>query len=242
MLAFYALFGVTILLRPSPRGRLFWFVLPSLLTLLPTFAYYYVIGHSLKPFAARPELFAYAGSYWSATGPAQSRLTGGSWNPLPFAAGYGALLLIGARRGFLVYNPVAGLALYGILRVISRRVTYWREAVAVLAASCAVVGYYALNSANYSGAAYSIRWFVPFLPLWWFFGAPIIQDLSNWKPWQRRVLAGLCGLSVFYALAGALNPWPPEWHSFLLPLSNFKEAWLHYLSGERSELLQPQTL
>jgi len=68
MVVFYGLFGACILLRRQGRTRAFWFALPSLVTLAPTVAYYYAIGHSIKPFAARPELFIYPGSPWLATG------------------------------------------------------------------------------------------------------------------------------------------------------------------------------
>jgi hypothetical protein len=228
MLVFYGLFGVCMLLRPGRRSSALWFFLPSLLTLAPTCAYYYAIGHNIRPFAARPEFFAYSGSQWSANGPPGTRLTGGTWNRWPFAAGYGTLLLVGTRRGFLIFNSTAGLALYGLARSIRTRTKYWREAAVVLAGSAIVVAYYAFSSANYSGASYSIRWFVPFLPLWWFFGSVAIDNFDNWTPRQRMLTSALCAVSVFYALAGAVNPWPYEWRSSLVPLINIKDQLTQY--------------
>jgi hypothetical protein len=224
MLAFYGLFGVCILLGPGRRSRVLWFFLPGVLTMAATLGYYFTIGHSIKPFAARPELFVYPGSQWSMTGDPQARLTGVAWNPLSFALRYGALLLAGPRRGFLIYNPASWLALYGIALSVWRKAEYWREAVAVMVASAVVVGYYALASVNYSGWSYSIRWFIPFLPLWWFFGSPAIKTFDGWALWKRRLLAGLVAISVFYAVAGALNPWPAPWHGPLLPLANVRDA------------------
>jgi hypothetical protein len=223
MLAFYGLFAACLLMRPARRVRALWFVLPAALTLVPTFAYYHAIGHSFKPFAARPELFAYPGSPWAGTGVSTVRLTGGSWNPWPFAVSYGCLMLVG-RRGFLIYNPTSCLALYGLTRSIRMKAKYWREAVAVLAGSAAVITYYAFSSANFSGASYSIRWFVPLLPLWWFFGSAAIERLESWTRWQKLVVAGLCAVSVCYAVAGALNPFPEEWHGYGMPLSNVLES------------------
>jgi hypothetical protein len=224
MLAFYAVFALCILMRPEWRSRALWFLLPGFLTMAPTCAYYYAVGHSIMPFNVRPELYVYPGSQWKTSGDAGTRLTGGSWNSPAFAARYGALMLAGPRRGFLIYNPTSFLALYGLGRTIWTRKKYWREAVAVAAGSAVIVGYYALSSTNYSGATYSIRWFIPFLPLWWFFGAAAIEHVADWSPWQKRLAAGLCALSLFYALAGALNPWPYEWRGALVPLINIREA------------------
>ena len=224
MLVFYALLGGCILLQPGRRGRMLWFVLPGILTLVPTCAYYYAIGHSIKPLAARAELFVYPGSFWTATGEFEQRLTGASWNPWPFAAIYGPLLLVGPH-GFLIYNPTASLALYGLARSIWTKAKYWREAAAVLVGSAVVIAYYAFASVNYSGSTYSIRWFIPFLPLWWFFGTAAIED---WTSWKKRLVVGLCALSFFYALAGALNPWPDPYHGYLTPLTNVRDELRRY--------------
>lgn len=224
LLAFYGLFAVCILLRRQGRGRALWFFLPSLLTIVPTFAYYYAIGHSIKPFAARPELFAYPGSPWLATGESTARLTGGSWNSWAFAARYGFLLLLG-KRGFLLYNPTACIALYGLARTVWTKAKFWREALAVSVGSAAIIAFYAFSSANFSGAAYSIRWFVPLLPLWWYFGPPAaLENIRIWPPWKKFLLAGLCAMSLFYALAGAMNPWPEEWRGLSMPLSNITDT------------------
>ena len=224
MLAFYGLFAVCILPRRDRWRHLLWFLLPGILTMAPTCAYYYAVGHSILPFNVRPELYVYPGSQWKPTGEAGTRLTGGSWNSLGFAARYGALMLVGVRRGFLIYNPASFLALYGLARTIRLRRKYWREGAAVATGSAAIVCYYAFSSSNYSGATYSIRWFIPFLPLWWFFGATALENIGTWGPWKKRLAAGLCALSVFYALAGAMDPWPYEWRGAEVPLINIRDA------------------
>jgi hypothetical protein len=219
MLAFFGLFALCLLLRREHRWLVPWFLAPCLLTLAPTFAYYYTIGHSLKPFAARPEFFSYPGSPWVTAGEGTARLTGASRNAVPFAIRYGFLMLFG-KRGFLLYNPLACLAVFGVVRAAARRTGYWREAVAVLLGSTAVIAYYAFSSANFSGASYSIRWFVPMLPLWWFFGGSALERAPAWGRAQRWLLAAACALSLFYAFAGALNQWPEEWRGYRLPIDN----------------------
>ena len=219
MLAFLALLAVCLLVRPERRKLTFWFLLPTLVTLLPTFLYYYSIGHSIEPFAARPEFFLYPGSPWVSSGESTARLTGASRNSLPFAIKYGFLMLFG-KRGFLLYNPLGVVAIYGMVRAIAARSKYWREALAALLGSALIVVYYAFSSANFSGASYSIRWFVAFLPLWWFFGTPALENLHSWTRWQRALLTAACGISLFYAAAGALNQWPEEWRGYQLPFHN----------------------
>ena len=156
---------------------------------------------------------------WSPSGDIHHRLTGAGWNSWQFAAGYGPSLLVGPH-GFLIYNPAALLALYGMVDVIRRRMRYWLEASGVAAGSCAVVAYYAFASVNYSGWSYSVRWFIPFLPLWWFFGAPVV---TRWSRRAPRWAVALCAVSVFYALAGTLNPWPSPYLGYATPWANIVE-------------------
>jgi len=219
MLVFYGLFFLCILARPGARIRLLGYLVAGLLLIGATCAYYYVVGHSIRPFNVRPEFYVYPGSPWVTTGESTARLTGASRNSLPFATMYAFLMLFG-KRGFLLYNSLSLLALYGIVRTAAGRARYWREALAVLLGTCALIAYYAFSSANFSGASYSIRWFVPLLPLWWFFGARALQNLPVWSPWKRCLVGCLCTLSVVYALAGAMNPWPEEWRGLSIPVSN----------------------
>jgi hypothetical protein len=134
----YAAFWALLMFRGERRAAL-WFLLPASLTLLPTASYYYSIGGSFKPFAARPELFAYAGSAWVGTdNNAREHLTGEGWNSLAFAMRYGFLCLFGPR-GFLVYQPLIWLALYGLVRTLYRRLLFWQEALAITAGSAAMM-------------------------------------------------------------------------------------------------------
>ena len=51
------------------------------------------------------------------------------------------------------------------------------------------------------------------------------KDASRFR---GMALLALCALALFYACAGALNPWPYEWRSALVPLSNIREALVQY--------------
>jgi hypothetical protein len=217
----YAAFCLLLVLRPERRRQVLWFVLPAFFTILPTAVYYYSIGGSLTPFAARPELFRYPGSPWieKSNNPFREQLTGGSWNSARFALQYGFLCLFGPR-GFLIYNPLLWIALYGLGLTILRRLAFWREAVAVAAGSVAMMLYYFFASTNYSGWSYSIRWFVALIFLWAFFGAAAVQRM----PWRTAVaipITALAAVSVFYAVGGVADPWPrPNLMGYLTPLFN----------------------
>ncbi|MEO8368681.1 MAG: hypothetical protein ABI806_05750 [Candidatus Solibacter sp.] len=217
LLVFFGAFGLSAMARWG-KGAV-WFFVAGALALAPVGVYYYAVGHSLVPIAARPELFVYSGSVWSADGGIYNRLTGAGWNSGQFAASYGVKLLVGPH-GFLIYNPASWLALYGMALVIRRRMRYWIEAAGAAAGSCLVIVYYALASVNSSGWTYSVRWFIPFLPLWWYFGAPVV---NGWTQRAPRWAVALCAVSVFYALAGTLNPWSSPYSGYATPWTNIVE-------------------
>jgi hypothetical protein len=215
----YAAFSVLILVCRDRRASLLWFLLPSVVTLAPTEAYYYLVGGSLQPFGGRPELFVYPGSVWvDPSSHAYEQLTGTGWNSLGFALRYGFLCLLGPR-GFLIYNPLVWIALYGMARTIARRQAFWREAIAIAAGSTMMIAYFAFVSTNYSGGCYSIRWFVPLLFLWWFFAG----SACDWLASRKWTVAILAPVSVFYAVAGVEDPWPSR-SGFSTPFVNVSRA------------------
>jgi hypothetical protein len=197
--AFYASFGLDLLLRPERRKQVIWFLLPACLTVAPTLVYYFVISGSIKPIAARPELFTYPGSIWAQ---GKEQLTGAHWNSVGFALEYGLKCLFG-RGGILTYSPVLIIAIYGMARTIRRRLRFWREAVAVAAASFLMLVYYSFASTNYGGWAYGIRWFVAISFLFCFFGGAA-ADLLVHRKW---LVASLAFVSVVYAVGGMPDPW-----------------------------------
>jgi hypothetical protein len=217
-LVYYALFAVLVL---SKRGfyAFVYFVLPASLTMLPTLYYYRAVSGSIAPLATRPEFFEYPGSYWSA---GKESLTGIHWNTPIFTIRYAFRCLFGSR-GFLLYNPVLTLGLIGTVQTITRRGDRWLEALAIAVASIIFVGYYVMGSTNYSGQCYSIRWFVPIIPVLMVFAGPQFQKLTI--GWRRYGLALLLLVSAFYAFAGAMNPWVLEGHGYATPFYNVASFW-----------------
>lgn len=175
------------------------FVIGSIVALLPAFWVNVLISGSPIPVQLVPAYFDYPGSPWSAdlqlTGEAVNR----GWPLVTYAAG----MLLGSR-GFLLYNPLLLLALPLLAREAFGGRQFTREARAVVVSSLAVVAYYVLFSVNYGGWSYSIRWFVPLLPLWLFFLHPF---LVGWGRRRQVVFGGLLAVSVVIAAIGVLNPW-----------------------------------
>jgi hypothetical protein len=224
---FYIAFVVSALIRRVSRKAILWFLLPACLTLLPTAAYYYFVGGSFKPFAARPELFSYPGSFWTqlddpALNLTHEKLTGGQLNSLEFALRYGFLCLFGPH-GFLIFNPLIWIAIWGLVRTIRHRLQFWCEAVAIASASLAMMLYYFFASTNFGGWSYSVRWFVAMLFLWWFF-APAVADLLASRKW---IVAVLSAVSVLYAVGGVAEPWPNPGLGYAAPLANIMQVLRH---------------
>ena len=214
-------FGVYVLLESSLRRRALAIVIPCAVVLAAGAAYNYAICGSLRPMQVTPQYFDYPGGHFA---PGGEPLTGITRNPLPFALNYLGQLLFG-WNGFLLYSPLLLFAIAAAIITIVRRRALWKLAVAVLVTSAGYVVYYALYSSNFAGCSYSIRWYVAFVPILFFFAFPILQEHSKWI----RV-AFACGfaVSIPVALLGAVDPWScgaPSilfnlsfWRSFLLDL------------------------
>ncbi|MFT3860239.1 hypothetical protein [Micropruina sp.] len=162
-LALPVAFGCSLAFDRWLRRRLWAYATGLALALAPWLVTNYAISGGLVPVQLVARYFLFPGSPWT-----PEQLTGAQMNSGAALAGYSFSLLFGGR-GFLLYNPLALLAIPLLLREFSKRRRFAVEALATTGASMLIFGYYALWSNNFSGASYSIRWFVPLLPLWIFF-------------------------------------------------------------------------
>jgi len=124
-------------------------------------------------------------------------------NDAGFALRYALLMFVGPR-GFLLYNPLLAIALWGLVLTIRQKGTFYYEGILVALGCSLIVLYYFLTTTNFGGWAYSIRWFVPMLPLLFFFLYPYFESYS---PGRARVFRLLFCVSVVIAIVGAINPW-----------------------------------
>jgi len=196
---FYPLFLAYVLRDARLRHSAVWYVLPLLVTLLPALAITYSIHHSILPVQIVRSYFQYPGSPWIKSG----GLSGMGINSAQFSLKYGLLAFVGPK-GFLIYNPILWVALWGLVRTIRQKDPFFYEAI-VVGAGCVILGlYYVLFTIDYSGWSYSIRWFVPVLPLLFFFLYPYFGAYDERRARNFRMLLGA---AVVIAVVGALNPW-----------------------------------
>ncbi len=137
----------------------------------------YSIGGSLRPVAMVPEYFQWPGSPFADA----ADLTG-SWNHDGVAQflGYAARLLVG-QRGFVLFNLPLWLAVVGFVILMRRRAPEWPELISLATWAVGTWIIYAALSTNYSGAAVSIRWFVPLLGAGFFVLCVFLRDYPEYS-------------------------------------------------------------
>lgn len=212
---FYALFLLYVLRDPRLRGGIIFYLLPLLATLLPALAITYSIHHSIVPVQIVASYFQYPGSPWVGT----DQLSGMRSNTAQFAFTYALSALLGPK-GFLLYNPIIAIALWGLVRVIREKGRFFYEAIVVGAGSTVLVLYYLLVTNNYGGWSYSIRWFVPLLPLLFFFLYPYFE---TYGPKRARRFRVLLSVAIVIAFVGAIDPWSHRDLSEVPFIANLKE-------------------
>ncbi|BCJ51441.1 hypothetical protein Asp14428_29160 [Actinoplanes sp. NBRC 14428] len=198
ILAVFGGFFLYVLADKRLRSHAAWYLLPLPLTAIPALLVNYRISGSLVPVQLVTSYFQYPGTPWK-----PQALTGAGMNQGAFLAEYTYHALIG-RRGFLLYNPLLFLALPLLVRELGGSRPFHREARVVCAVTVPIVAYYLLYSNNYSGWSYSIRWFVPLLPLLFFFLYPILASkFVTLKVLFFTVFAAGAAIAVI----GLINPW-----------------------------------
>jgi hypothetical protein len=215
MAAFYAGFSFSILCNPHLRKNFFFYLLPLVFTAFPSLFVNYHISGSLVPVQINRSYFEYPGSPW--LGRMQS-LSGISANHGLFLLTYAFHSLLGFR-GFLLYNPLLFISFPYLIREIRNRRAFRQEALVVSIVSLMIVSYYFIFTNNYSGAAYSIRWFVPLLPLLFFFIYPFFEAFSARR---RRIFIALSCVSFAIAGIGLINTAPYDSLSTWPVMANLK--------------------
>jgi hypothetical protein len=213
---FYVVFFLYLVRDPKLRKNCGFYLLPLSLTVLPALAMTYSIHHSVLPVQIFRSYFEYYGSPWIGS----SELSGMGTNDAPFFVRYALLTLFGPK-GFLIYNPFLAVALWGLAREIRKKEAFYHEGIAVAGASIALALYYWLTTNNYGGSSYSIRWFVPLIPVLLFFLYPFLEDFNGRRAMQFRALLGV---SILIAFVGAINPWSQVIYSEAPFIANIKQV------------------
>lgn len=185
------------------------YVLGALPVLALHFAINWAVAGNLVPFGMHDEAFEYPMSPFllmSLTGVEQELLSPERAVYL-FGATFGASGLF-SHHPILLAAVVAGLALLGGWR---RRTGNLAAGILPAAAlgSLGITGFYLVQSNNFGGSAFGMRWFAVFAPLLLLFPAAWLARHPDWRP--SRAAAGLLGFLWLWSAAGAalgaVNPW-----------------------------------
>ncbi len=217
---FFVVFLADVLRDSSLRHRVLFYVLPLLVTVLPTLAINYSIHRNFMPVQIYRSYFEYPGSPWIGS----DELSGMITNDPAFSAKYAFMTLFGPK-GFLIYNPLLFIAAWGVIAAIRKQDRFFWEAILITGGSAVFLLYYWSTTDNFAGWSYSIRWFVPLLPLLMFFIYPWLLAFDQRK-YVKAFHTLLC-VSIVIAFVGALNPWSPLVYSEISFVANIEQFISH---------------
>jgi hypothetical protein len=220
--AFYVGFLFYILINSNLRRQTLFYLIPLMLTVLPALSVNYYISGSVIPVQINRNAFEYPGSPWVSS----DGLSGVKANQGIFFLVYSFSSLLGPK-GFLLYNPLLFIALPYLIREIRKGQPFRQEALVISLVSLIFVFYYFLFTDSYGGWSYSIRWFVPLLPLLFFFIHPFFENF-NLK--RRRIFTTLFSIATIISCIGIINPWSNGSLSEIPLVSNIKALIAYFLN------------
>jgi len=171
----------------------------------------YWLGGTLTPIGSVPEFFDWPGSSFD------RRNMTGFWNhkSLGDFAIYMRELTIVPLHGFFPHNLPLLVAVPGVFVLWRRRAAEWPELVWGTAWCVTSWLLYGALSSNYGGYCCSIRWFVPFLAVGYYFLAVLIRDDDRFR--SGLLLFGGLGAAAAY-FEWRQGPWlepDAEWFQVL---------------------------
>ncbi len=172
------------------------FALTSLIT-------YWAAGRWI-PLYLDPNAYNYPGTVLNPTAGG----TNGFYS-LEFGVQYAYNLLIG-RRGVLAFTPLLIFACAGVVIVIRSNTSGLRRlTIAMLGGSLAFSLYLILRTDNFGGAAWGTRWFVPLVPVWWYYTRDAYDALreGRFAPIGTLLFWGAVLLSFLTVLPGLQDVW-----------------------------------
>ncbi len=199
---FYVGYLVYIFFDKHLAKNYFYFLFPLLLTVLPTLLINYYISNSFIPVQIIKSNFEYTGSPWIQSGNLDN-LSGISINSGMFIF-LNAIKLLISHKGFLIYNPLLFIAIPCLWYHIVSKGCFFKHAIVTAAASIIILIYYILFTKGGGGWSYSVRWFVPLLPVLYIY---IFSFFDNINSKKKLVFYTLSGISTVIALIGLINPW-----------------------------------
>jgi hypothetical protein len=195
------------------------FMAGALIPLTIHFVVNYSIGGTFLPLQLNPQFFEFDGSVWTGS----KTLSGVSMNTPLFTIQYAFISLFGFK-GFIWYNPLLLFLVPLVIRNVRHGKEFQLETLIILFGSIVLMSYYWLFSSNYGGWSYSIRWFVPILPLFFFYLFEYEYE-TDWRG-EKPIFWALVICSVIIAGIGLINPWSNQDLHGVPIIANLKQLWV----------------
>jgi hypothetical protein len=200
---FIAAFGLWVLFTRRPLRVLLTYVLGALIPFAVGAVVNFWAAGTIVPLYFDPKAYDFVGTVLNTTVGGTSGFY--SWE---FGARYAYDMFVG-QRGLFAFTPMLIFALIGMFTALRRR-PQRGLVLALLLCSLVFAAYLILRTDNFGGLAWGTRWFVPLVPLWWYFSR------DAYGLWREPRWASMAWRTFFW-LAVAL--------SFLTAAQGLHDAW-----------------
>lgn len=199
---FIVAFGLWVLFTRWPPRVLLSYVLGALVPFALSAVINFQAAGTIVPLYFDPKAYDFVGTVLNTTVGGTSGFY--SWE---FGARYAYDMFIG-QRGLFSFTPMLIFALIGM--VIALRRPQRGLPLALLLGSLVFAAYLILRTDNFGGLAWGTRWFVPLVPLWWFFSREayglVREPRSASRTWRTLFWIAVA-LSFLTAAQGLQDAW-----------------------------------
>lgn len=195
---FYAGFLLSLFFNKEYKKMLM-MCIPAFFILMPALLFNYSVSGSIMPLQLNKSFFEYPGSPWNLASGMSGMTINTGWNLVNYS--FNSLL---GKNGFIIYNPLLFVAIPCLIYEIKNRRKFWKEGLVIGVASLILIAYYCITTRNFGGNSYSIRWFVPLLPLLFIF---LYAFLENPTIKRTRIFWSLFFISFVISSVGLVDPW-----------------------------------
>jgi hypothetical protein len=204
---FSAAFGLWLLFARRSLRVLLIYVLGALVPFAFSAASNYWAAGTIVPLYFDPKAYDFIGTVLNTT-------VGGTngFYSFEFGMRYTYDMLVG-QRGLFSFTPMLIFAFSGMVIALKRGPQRGLVA-AVAVSSLAFTAYLILRTDNFGGLAWGTRWFVPLVPVWWYFARDAYGAFRN-KPRAALVWRALFWIAVLASFSTAVQGLHDAWREAL---------------------------
>jgi hypothetical protein len=203
LVVFIVAFGIWVLFTRRPLRGLLRYVLGALIPFALSAAINYWAAGTVVPLYFDPKAYDFVGTVLNTT-------VGGTngFYSLEFGLHYTYDTFVG-QRGLFSFTPMLIFAFIGMLAAFKQR----RQRgliLAVLVGSLVFAVYLVVRTDNFGGLAWGTRWFVPLVPVWWYFAYDaycVVRAPSRAAVAWRTLFWGAVFVSFWTAAQGLHDAW-----------------------------------